>query len=50
MTSMITSPQEPEYIETPEQLVQQNEIPWIVSSGSALEHFGFDSEEASPKR
>ena len=50
MTSMIASPKEPEYLATPHQLVQQNNMPWIVASGSALEYFGFDSKEGSPAR
>ena len=50
MTSMITSPDEPEYLETHLQAMQQNDIPWIVESGSALEHHGFDSEEGSLER
>ena len=50
MTSMIASPKEPEYLATPHQLVQQNSIPWIVASGTALEYFGFDSKEGSPAR
>ena len=50
MTSMITAPEEPEYIETHVQLFEQNDIPWIVESGSALQYFGFDAEEGSPER
>ena len=50
MTSMMTSPNEPEYLATPHQLVKQNDIPWIAEDGSSLEKFGFDSEEGSPAR
>ena len=50
MTSMITSPKEPKYIETMEDLFLQDDFPWIVQSGNALEHYGFDFEEGTPQR
>ena len=50
MTSMITSPKEPEYLATIYQLVQQNNFPWIVASGSPLQYYGYDAEEGSPER
>ena len=34
----------------PDQELYQNDIPWIVESGSSLEHLGFDQEEGSEKR
>ena len=47
MTSMITSPKEPEYIEEVEEIFLQDDLRVIVQSGSALEHFGHDYEEGT---
>ena len=50
MTSMITSPKEPEYIEEVEDFFLQDDFRVIVQSGSALEHFGHDYEEGTTQR
>ena len=50
MTSMITSPKEPEYIEKVEEYFLQDDFSLIVRSGSALEHAGFNFEEGTPER
>ena len=47
MTSMITSPKEPEYIEEWEDFFLQDDFRVIVQSGSALEHIGHDYEEGT---
>ena len=47
MTSMITSPKEPEYIEEPKDIFLQDYFRVIVQSGSALEHIGHDYEEGT---
>ena len=47
MTSMITSPKEPEYIEEVEDFFLQDDFRVIVQSGSALEHIGHDYEEGT---
>ena len=50
MTSMITSPKEPEYIEELEDFFLQDDFRAIVKSGSSLEHVGHDYEEGTTLR
>ena len=47
LTSMLTKPADPNFIQSVDELVRQTEIPWIIEEGSALSNFGKNAKEGS---
>ena len=50
LTSMLTKPADPSFIQSVDELVRQTEIAWIFEQGSALSNYGKDAEEGSTLR
>ena len=50
LTSMLTKPSDPSFIQSVDELVRQTEIAWIFEQGSALSNYGKNAEEGSTLR
>ena len=50
LTSMLSKPAEPNFIQSVEELVEQTEIKWIIEQGSALSNYGQHTAEGSTLR
>ena len=47
LVSLITKPKHPELLSSVDELVRQDEIPWLIEAGTAFTNMGVNAEEGT---